>query len=56
VLELPPLPDPPRLPDDAIDDELLAFVRVDAVPELRNGLLLSGIYKTKNVTLKKTPL
>ena len=41
VLELPP--EPPRLPDEAIEEELLAFVRVDPVPELMNGLLLSGI-------------
>ena len=45
VLELPALPDPaPRRPEDeAIEDELRAFVRVEPVPELINGLLLSGI-------------
>lgn len=38
--ELPPLPFPPNLPDDAMDEELLAFVLVDPVPELKKGLLL----------------
>jgi hypothetical protein len=38
--ELPPLPFPPSLPDEAIDDELRAFVRVEPVLELRKGLLL----------------
>jgi hypothetical protein len=40
-LELAALP--PCLPDDVIEEELRALVRVDPVPELRNGLLLESV-------------
>ena len=47
--ELPELPLPPSLPEEAIDDELRALVRVEPVLELRKGLLLVSGSCSKNI-------
>jgi len=44
VVELPPLPEPARRLDDAIDEVLRPFVRVEPPLDPRNGLLLSGVW------------
>lgn len=43
VVELPPLPEPALLLDDAIDDVLRPLVLVEPPLDPRKGLLLSGV-------------